>query len=371
MQKKPLIWSALIAGAVSAFALGVVSAPRVGALLGLDSVRRPVVTVSLDLVDQVTALREEKRRLRASLDRSAKRVAALKDDVAKIRQGSEAALAKRDAELKQAGQDIAAMKLREAEFERAQKQNAALSAKLQGLQGARDQARKVSARLAKQETDLQAALLNNAAMAAKMEGLRRARDEAGETSAAHRQTIADLRRDLAAVTERQEKSEQALNAEISKLREALDGKDREIARLRQTAKSAAPRTAPAISASPVPPAAAPPGMPRVPAAPPEGETGALNGARPPLDPGVQAGVEAYRATDYVKAYEIWRPLAARGNPRAQFHVGALYYEGRGVHKDLDQARIWLERAASNGSTPARELLRRIDEERLAKGRATP
>lgn len=67
------------------------------------------------------------------------------------------------------------------------------------------------------------------------------------------------------------------------------------------------------------------------------------------------GVAAYKARDYEAAYEIWRPLANAGDARAWFHLGALYYEGRGVERQLDTAYVLLSRAADAGHPRAGAL----------------
>ncbi|MDG2270473.1 MAG: SEL1-like repeat protein [Alphaproteobacteria bacterium] len=73
-----------------------------------------------------------------------------------------------------------------------------------------------------------------------------------------------------------------------------------------------------------------------------------------------AGKRAYAARDYARAYALWRPLAEAGTPMAQFHLGALYFEGRGVPRDLSQARTWLNRALGQGVERARFLLSRVE-----------
>lgn len=353
MRNRPLMISLAIAGALGLFALGVVTAPRLGALFGRDAGRAPVVTVALDLMGEVRRLQGEEAGLKAELAQNARRAAAL---------------AERETELAQAKQRIAALTERTAELEQAAQRSADLSEKVEGLRRARDQARKVSLELEQHRVDLRAALQNNAAMAAKMEGLRRARDEASETSAAHARTIAALRRDLAAIDAKHETQERKLNAEISTLRETLETREHEIARLRETLKAPAP----AAAAAPPPKAVSEPVAPSpsvsLPVARTAPEAPALNGAASHSGSGVLDGAAAYRAADYVRAYEIWRPLAERGNARAEFHIGALYYEGRGVAKNLNAARLWLERAADKGIEPARALLARIANETAADAR---
>lgn len=57
-------------------------------------------------------------------------------------------------------------------------------------------------------------------------------------------------------------------------------------------------------------------------------------------------------------------LAKQGNAQAQFKLGEMYEEGRGVSADLHQARYWYEKAAGQGVEEARD---RID----ALGKSTP
>ena len=66
------------------------------------------------------------------------------------------------------------------------------------------------------------------------------------------------------------------------------------------------------------------------------------------DDAVQRGFEAYEATDYELAIEIWTPLADKGNAEAQVRLGELYYYelndsyGPGYQ---DQAKHYLTKAA--------------------------
>lgn len=76
---------------------------------------------------------------------------------------------------------------------------------------------------------------------------------------------------------------------------------------------------------------------------------------------VSDGVEAYRRGDYRRAWEIWLPLAEAGNAKAQFHLGAMLFEGRLGPPDNLAAYVWLERAVRNGYAPAAELRDRMRE----------
>ena len=46
------------------------------------------------------------------------------------------------------------------------------------------------------------------------------------------------------------------------------------------------------------------------------------------------------------------PLAEAGNPHAQYALGLIYAEGRGVKVDRVQAYVWLSRAIAQGDEDA-------------------
>ncbi len=69
------------------------------------------------------------------------------------------------------------------------------------------------------------------------------------------------------------------------------------------------------------------------------------------DPGENAR-EAMRAGNYAEAYCIWRPLAERGDPEAQFAVGWMYHNGYGLAIDDHAAIDWWEKAAGSDHTEA-------------------
>ena len=69
-----------------------------------------------------------------------------------------------------------------------------------------------------------------------------------------------------------------------------------------------------------------------------------------------AGWQAYQAGDYATAIDIWQPLAEAGDPRAQYNLGSLYYDGRGVPQDRDLAIKWWGEAAGQGVIEAQHNL---------------
>ncbi len=67
---------------------------------------------------------------------------------------------------------------------------------------------------------------------------------------------------------------------------------------------------------------------------------------------VQVGVEAYERGDYAAALEELRPLAERGDARAQYFLGSMYAEGEGVPEDYAEAAKWYHLAAERGDAEA-------------------
>ena len=64
------------------------------------------------------------------------------------------------------------------------------------------------------------------------------------------------------------------------------------------------------------------------------------------------GMTAYRAGDYVTAFETWRPLAEKGDPVAQYRLGNLYADGKGVAKSDTAAMLWFLSSAKQGNADA-------------------
>ncbi len=67
---------------------------------------------------------------------------------------------------------------------------------------------------------------------------------------------------------------------------------------------------------------------------------------------LEDGSLAYERGDYAEAARLWRPLAKAGDADAQFALGTLYQQGRGVEHDDARATRWFRRAAEQGSVPA-------------------
>jgi TPR repeat protein len=73
---------------------------------------------------------------------------------------------------------------------------------------------------------------------------------------------------------------------------------------------------------------------------------------PSLAGPLEDGRAAYDKQDYVEALKLWRPLAEQGNATAQYQVGILYAEGKGVAASDLIAAAWFQRAANQGVAEA-------------------
>ena len=76
----------------------------------------------------------------------------------------------------------------------------------------------------------------------------------------------------------------------------------------------------------------------------------------PAAASMSEGVAAYQSGDYFRAVQQWRPLAERGDPKAQTALGLAYYHGQGVPQDWGEAAVWYRRAAEQGYPYAQGLL---------------
>ncbi len=59
----------------------------------------------------------------------------------------------------------------------------------------------------------------------------------------------------------------------------------------------------------------------------------------------KAGMEAYEQGDFDTALLEWRPAAEQGLVEAQYNLALIYYHGKGIPVDLEQAQQWYLRAA--------------------------
>jgi hypothetical protein len=282
LQPRTLALLVLLFGGLSLFLLGIVAAPLLGLIPPRSISGYPAATISLDLADQVVTLQEERAQLSAALSRSLRDIEGLEDRLAGA-PVSEVPPEARDARAEQAAEAQAAF------------------------------------------ADVE---LRAEAAALEIRMLRAQRDA--------------LQADLTALAE-----------ETDRLRAALAGRDDEIAALTRRAEqteATPPATRAAATATPGADSGAP--VAQTPAAGDEQPAGPVPtpdapGSAEPKDEvspsgaqdlAVADGVAAYRAGDYATAFALWEPLAEAGDARAQFHLGALYYEGRGVARNTATAR---------------------------------
>lgn len=68
------------------------------------------------------------------------------------------------------------------------------------------------------------------------------------------------------------------------------------------------------------------------------------------------GTDAYANGNFAVALEKLKPLAEQGNAQAQFSLGLMYRQGKGVPQDDREAGAWWSKAAEQGYVEAQEHL---------------
>jgi hypothetical protein len=81
---------------------------------------------------------------------------------------------------------------------------------------------------------------------------------------------------------------------------------------------------------------------------------AIGLANPPPD--ADAAYAAYQHGDSAAVLQLAGPLAAKGDARAQSVLGLVYYRGRGLPQDLNEAVKWFRRAADQSDAAAQFYL---------------
>ena len=74
-------------------------------------------------------------------------------------------------------------------------------------------------------------------------------------------------------------------------------------------------------------------------------------------------VSEYNQGNYIKALDTFYVLAKEGDPKAQFNVGLIYADGKGVNKDSYQAMEWYRKAADQNNTAAQYNLAKLISQR--------
>src|SRR5574344_1266631 len=67
---------------------------------------------------------------------------------------------------------------------------------------------------------------------------------------------------------------------------------------------------------------------------------------------LQDGVNAIEKGDYKTAFTIFEDLASKGDAGAQYNLGVMYYNGKGVRQDYKKAFEWYEKTATQGYVSA-------------------
>ena len=70
----------------------------------------------------------------------------------------------------------------------------------------------------------------------------------------------------------------------------------------------------------------------------------------------QKGFDAQERGDYATAIKEWTPLAKQGDVVAQYNLGLIYGQGKGIPKDYRKAIKWSTLAAEQGSPIAQTIL---------------
>lgn len=70
----------------------------------------------------------------------------------------------------------------------------------------------------------------------------------------------------------------------------------------------------------------------------------------------EKGLDAYDSGDFATAMGEWLPLAEQGNGEAQYSLGFMYEQGKGVAQDYAEAVRWYRLAAEQGHTWAQYTL---------------
>ncbi|CAG8648448.1 15945_t:CDS:2 [Acaulospora colombiana] len=70
-------------------------------------------------------------------------------------------------------------------------------------------------------------------------------------------------------------------------------------------------------------------------------------------PPMEHGIEAYKKKNYKEAFVVFKANSESGSSDAKFWIGELYWKGKYVEKNLDQALKYYKEAADEGHTKAK------------------
>ena len=70
-------------------------------------------------------------------------------------------------------------------------------------------------------------------------------------------------------------------------------------------------------------------------------------------------LDAYESGDYATTLRLFQPLAERGDAAAQYGLGVMYRNGKGVTQNKAEALRWYRKAAAKGQANAEAALERL------------
>lgn len=73
----------------------------------------------------------------------------------------------------------------------------------------------------------------------------------------------------------------------------------------------------------------------------------------------EEGLKAYKRERYSRAFDLFSEAAEAGVAKAQYLLGKMHLDGKGIDADPQTAVMWLERAAANDHRKAALLLGKI------------
>jgi len=71
---------------------------------------------------------------------------------------------------------------------------------------------------------------------------------------------------------------------------------------------------------------------------------------------LRQGISAFNRQDYMRASQVFIPLAERGEASAQTYLGFMFETGRGVPQNYTEAAMWYRRDAEQGDSLAQYSL---------------
>ena len=71
---------------------------------------------------------------------------------------------------------------------------------------------------------------------------------------------------------------------------------------------------------------------------------------------IEQAVAAYDAGKYEQAFRLFQPIARQGNAQAQYNLGVMYEQGKGMAQNNKQALAWYQKAANQGHIKAQNNL---------------